>query len=231
MHGRAIDGAATAVAIGRRAGTYSVTQPSSVATSGATPRGDGNVVASSAGNRSMTVSRVSMVVPCLAKTAPAMAAEKTTRPRSCNRTKASRQTGLSGETTRPGDRDQPPAFGEPRQGRRDMAQGSVRHAAIDVGDRRERRVHQHDARRDAGVEMIVDMRGVEARDGDAGKEMRKKSGAGLGELVENERRAGQLGEDGEQARCRPKAPARHPSGVIAAAVLAAKPSRSACENC
>ena len=170
MPGRAIGEAATAIAIGNRAGTYSVTHPSSVATSGATPRGDGNVVASSAGNRSITVSRVSMVVPCLAKTAPAMAAVKTTRPRSCNRMKASRQTGLSGRTTRPGDCDQPAAFGEPRQGRRDMPQGSVGHAAIDVGDDREWRVHQHDAWRDAGVEMIVDMGGVEACDGDAGKE-------------------------------------------------------------
>ena len=101
MDGRVIDGAATAVAIGNRAGTYSLTQRSSVATSGATPRGDGNVVASSAGNRSITVSRVSMVVPCLAKTPPAMAAVKTTRPRSCNRMKASRQTGLSGEQLAP----------------------------------------------------------------------------------------------------------------------------------
>ena len=54
---------------------------------------------SSAGNRSITVRRVSMVVPCLAKTAPAMAALKTTRPRSCNRTKASVQTGLSGNNS------------------------------------------------------------------------------------------------------------------------------------
>src|SRR5713226_9750653 len=81
MAGRPIGGAATGVAIGNRAGTHSVTQPSSVATSGATPGGSGNTVASSAGNRSITVRRVSMVVPRLAKTAPAMAALKTTRPR------------------------------------------------------------------------------------------------------------------------------------------------------
>jgi len=42
-----------------------------------------------------------MVVPCLANTAPAMAALKTTRPRSPNRMKASRQTGLSGEQLAP----------------------------------------------------------------------------------------------------------------------------------
>ena len=89
-----------------------------------------------------------------------------------------------------------------------MAQRGVGHAAIDMGARRERRVHQHDARRDAGVEMIVDLRGVEAGDGDAGEEMAEQAGAGLGKFVENERRAGELGEDGEQARCRPTAPAR-----------------------
>src|SRR5258707_8704423 len=101
MAGRVIDGAATAIAIGNRDGTYSATQPSSVATSGATPGGDGNAVGSSAGSRSITVRRVSMVVPCLAKTAPAIAAVKATRPRSFNRTKASRQIGLSREQPDP----------------------------------------------------------------------------------------------------------------------------------
>src|SRR5450631_2139758 len=101
MPGRAFGEEATAVAIGNRDGTYSVTQPSSVATSGARPGGDGNALGSSAGNRSITVRRVSMVVPCLAKTAPAMAALKTTRPRSCNRTKASVQTGLSAKQLAP----------------------------------------------------------------------------------------------------------------------------------
>ena len=76
--------------------------------------------ASSAGSLSITVRRVSMVVPCLAKTAPAMAAVKTTRPRSCKRTKASRHDRIVRGTTHPGDRDQPAAFGEPRQGRREM---------------------------------------------------------------------------------------------------------------
>jgi len=48
--------------------------------------------------------------------------------------------------------------------------------------------------------MIVDMRGVEAADGDAGKEKREKLRAVLSKLVENERRARQLGQDGEQTR-------------------------------
>src|SRR5450755_3932102 len=97
MPERAFGEEATAIAIGNRDGTYSVTQLSSVATSDATPGEGGNAVGSSAGNRSITVSRVSMVVPCSAKTASAIAVVKTTRPHSCNRAKASVQIGLSGE--------------------------------------------------------------------------------------------------------------------------------------
>ena len=68
------------------------------------------------------------------------------------------------------------ATSRPPSARRASAEAIWRSAAsamrpIDIRHRRERRVHQHDARRDAGVEMIVDLRGVEARDGDARKEM------------------------------------------------------------
>ena len=127
-----------------------------------------------------------------------MAAENTTRPRSCSRTKASRPRRIVGRAVRAGDRDQSAAIGETRERRGDVAQGGVGHAAIDVRDRGEWRVHQHDARNDAGVEMIVDLRGVEAGDGDAGEEMVQQPGAGLGQLVQNERAAGEFGEDGEQ---------------------------------
>ena len=41
------------------------------------------------------------------------------------------------------------------------------------------------------------MRGVEAGDGDAGEQMVQQPGARLGQFVENERTAGELGEDGE----------------------------------
>ena len=78
-----------------------------------------------------------------------------------------------------------------------MPKGGVGHAAIDMGHRREWRVHQHDARRDSGVEMIVDMRGVEAGDSDAGEQMVQQPGTRLGQFVENEGTAGELGEDGE----------------------------------
>ncbi len=50
---------------------------------------------------------------------------------------------------------------------------------------REGWVHQHDARHDAGIKVIVDVRRVIVRRGDARKELRKNAGTGLGELVED----------------------------------------------
>ena len=72
-------------------------------------------------------------------------------------------------------------------------------AALDMGGGREGRVHQHHGRADADVEMIVDMRRIVAGDRRRGKQRAEQLGAGLGEFVENEPRAGELGEDGEQA--------------------------------
>ena len=48
--------------------------------------------------------------------------------------------------------------------------------------------------------MIVDLRRVEARDGKAGEKPGEKPGAGIGEFVEGERAASELGEDREEAR-------------------------------
>ena len=79
-----------------------------------------------------------------------------------------------------------------------MAKRRVRHAPIDIRHRREGRVHQDDARRDPGVEMIVDLRRVEAGDGDAREEVVEQRRARLGQLVQHERAAGEFGEDGEQ---------------------------------
>ena len=53
-------------AIGPRGGTCCITQPSKVGRSGAMPGEAGNDATSSAGTRSITVRRVSMLVPCLA---------------------------------------------------------------------------------------------------------------------------------------------------------------------
>lgn len=67
-----------------------------------------------------------------------------------------------------------------------MAEGGVGHTALDIGHDRERRVHQHDGRQKAGVEMIVDLGGIEAGDRQGRKEERQETGASLGEFVENE---------------------------------------------
>ncbi len=50
------------------------------------------------------------------------------------------------------------------------------------------------------IEMIVDLGGVEARDGNGRKEGGEQIGAGLGQFVEDEIGAGDLREDREQAR-------------------------------
>ena len=44
----------------------------------------------------------------------------------------------------------------------------------------------------------MDLRGIAAGDGDAGEQMVQQPRAGLGKLVQHERSAGKLGEDGEQ---------------------------------
>jgi len=64
---------------------------------------------------------------------------------------------------------------------------------------REWRVHQHDARREASAEVIVDLRGVELRYGDGRKEGVEQFCAHLGQFVQVKRRAIYLGKNGEQA--------------------------------
>ncbi|MBB4020094.1 hypothetical protein GGR16_005158 [Chelatococcus caeni] len=80
-----------------------------------------------------------------------------------------------------------------------MAEGGIRDATLDIGHDGEWRIHQHHAWRHGRIEMIVDLGGVEARDGNGRKERREKTAAHLAELVEHEGGAGDLGEDGEQA--------------------------------
>jgi hypothetical protein len=68
---------------------------------------------------------------------------------------------------------------------------------------RERRVHQHHARPQRAIEMVMDVGGVMPGDGETGKELAQQSGASLRQLVQDEPAIRQLGEDGEQARpCR-----------------------------
>jgi hypothetical protein len=94
-----------------------------------------------------------------------------------------------------GDRDQAPAVGKTCESRRDVAQGGVGDAALDMGSGREGRVHQHDRRTGAGIEMVVDMRRVVARNGSIRKQGVEKIGAGVAALIESEPRSGKLGED------------------------------------
>ena len=64
---------------------------------------------------------------------------------------------------------------------------------------RERWVHQHDTGHDAGIQVVVDVRGVKPGRGDGGKKVAKNAGTALGKLVENERGAGEFSEDGKKA--------------------------------
>jgi len=61
---------ATGAASGKRAGTCSFTQASSLAASGAIPGVAGSTSGSAAGSLSMTESRVSIIVPCVAYSSP-----------------------------------------------------------------------------------------------------------------------------------------------------------------
>ena len=104
-----------------------------------------------------------------------------------------------GAEVRARDCDQTAAVGETRQRRSDMAIGGIRHPAADVRHRRERRVHQHGGRRDGAIEVIVDLRRVEAGHAKVGEEVGEQIGPGLGQLVKGERAAGGLRENGQEA--------------------------------
>ena len=135
--------------IGKRGGTCSITQASKVAASGATPgecrehaRIVGGLLVDDEQPRvdGGAVLRIDRAVDRGGEHEPAALLQ------------ASEGVGPSwivGREARSGDRDETPAFAQPRQGRGDMAKRRVRHAPIDIRHRRERRVHQNHARRDA----------------------------------------------------------------------------------
>jgi hypothetical protein len=56
---------------------------------------------------------------------------------------------------------------------------------------------RQDARRDRTIEMIVDLRRVEASYDDTREELVEQRCACLGQLVQHDRATGDLGEDGE----------------------------------
>ena len=94
-----------------------------------------------------------------------------------------------------GDDHQTPAGGQPRKRRAQMPGRRLGRPAIDIGHRRERRVHQDHARAQPCVQMIVDLGCVKARDRPARKEAAQKFGARVGQLVQREAAARNLGED------------------------------------
>ena len=97
-----------------------------------------------------------------------------------------------------GDRDQSPARGQPSKRRAQMAGCRLVRPAIDIGNGREGRVHQDDAGALARVEMIVNLCGVEPADGSPRKEETQKIGARVGQLVQRETAARDLGKDRQQ---------------------------------
>src|SRR5882762_3097815 len=190
--------AAVAVAtIGRRGGTSFKTQPSKVGRSGAIPGDAGNEAMSSAGTRSITVRRVSMLVPCLVYTAPSIAAENTIRPCSCRWLKESDHEGLSGATFAPVMLTSRPPSG--RRARADPTCRSAASLAIHMNRGRKWWIHQHHGRHDAGIEVVVDVRGVKPSRGDGGKKLREDAGTALGKFGENEQGSGEFSEDDKKA--------------------------------
>ena len=105
-----------------------------------------------------------------------------------------------GRDIRAGNGDKAAAVSQSRQSRSDMAIGGVGHAPRDMRHGGEWRVHQHDRGNKRGIEMIVDLRRVEAGHRERRKKTRQKIGARLRQLVEMQGRAGHLGEDGKQSR-------------------------------
>jgi hypothetical protein len=80
-----------------------------------------------------------------------------------------------------------------------MTAGGIGDAAADVGEHRERWIHQDDGRHDRPIEMIIDLHRIEARDRNIRKEVGEQAGAGVRELVQDERAAGDVGQHREQS--------------------------------
>src|SRR6185312_13308596 len=92
------------------------------------------------------------------------------------------------------DGDKASTFGKTRQRGRDVPKRCVRPPPVYVRERRERRVRQNDGGNNAATEVVVDLGRVEAGDSDIGEEMGEEPRARLGQLVQDQRGAGKLGE-------------------------------------
>ena len=107
------------------------------------------------------------------------------------------QIGVARRGVDAGDRDEAAARGEALERGAQMAEIRAGDAALHVGRGREGRVHEDDAWAHGLGQIVVNLLGVEARDGDGREQQREQIGACLGDLVERERCAVKLGEDGE----------------------------------
>ena len=74
-----------------------------------------------------------------------------------------------------------------------------RMAALDAGRGRKGRVHQHGRRLNRGVEIIVDLLGVEPRDRRLREQARQQPMTRFGKLVQGKPGACDFGMDGEKA--------------------------------
>ena len=114
-----------------------------------------------------------------------------------------------GTETGAGDRDQPPTGSKARERGGDMPEGGVLNFAGDIRHRGKRWVHQDDRWHDPGIEVVVNLRRIEAGDGKSREEGGEEVGAGVGQFVEDQTAAGDFGEDRHRGQCQPKAQAPH----------------------
>ena len=106
---------------------------------------------------------------------------------------------IVGREASAGDGDEASALGQPRQGRREMAESRIADAAFDMSGGGERRVHEDDGRVDGDVEMIVDVCCVVRCYRDVREQQLEQGSARVGDLVKDEPSACEFGEDREQA--------------------------------
>ena len=109
-----------------------------------------------------------------------------------------RPGGRIGREVGPGDGHEPTTGHKARKRRAQMLGCRLGRPAIDIGDSREGRIHQDDAGAQARVQMIVDLRGVEGGDEAPREKVAQKIGARVGQLIEHQATAHDLGEDREK---------------------------------
>ena len=99
------------------------------------------------------------------------------------------------------DRDEPACVAEATQCRAQVSCATVA-IVTPLRTKRKRRVHQHDIRRNARIEHLVDQFAIVTRNHCFGKQAGESGGALAGELVEYEPCVGFLRPEGQQAGAR-----------------------------